>query len=406
MCRVDDGSLVRYADAIVRDGLLIGPGDVLAVHPEPIQRRLVVALTEAAYRAGARFVDVLEVDPRIMRVRALLAPEDTLDWRPAWEDARMRALLRENAGIVWISGSENPQVLADVPPGRAVRRVVDRPGLGPYRRAVGRADARFVVVSWPTPAWAAQVYPELTPEAAVATLGNDLLRFARLGADDPPDGWRRHAEMLAERAGRLTMLDLRELRLRASGTDLWLGLPEGATWRGGTNEVLGGLRITPNMPSEEVFTSPAPQATSGQFRCTRPLAIAGRMIEGIAGEFRRGRLVRIEAEGDDDREFLASFLARDRRAARLGEVALVDNSSRIGAAGRSYFTTLLDENAAAHIAFGQGFGDTREPGAPPVNRSVVHLDVMIGAPDMDVEAVDGRGRTVSIISDGSFAPGL
>ena len=402
---VDDGSLVRYADAIVRDGLLIGSGDVLAVHPEPIQREFVLALTEAAYRAGARYADVLYADPRVTRARALGAAEETLDWRPAWENARMRELLRVGAGIVWIAGSEDPQVLADVPPPRAVRRVVDRPGLDPYRRAVGRADARFAVVGWPTPAWAAQVYPELTPEAGVATLGNDLLRFARLGADDPPDGWRRHAEMLAERAARLTKLDLREIRLRASGTDLWLGLPEGTSWRGGINDVRG-LRITPNIPTEEVFTSPAPAATSGRFRCTRPLAIAGRMIDGIAGEFRRGRLVRIEAEADDDREFLASFLARDRGAARLGEVALVDNASRVGAAGRPYFTTLLDENAAAHIAFGQGFGDTRRPGAPAVNRSVVHLDVMVGAPDMHVEAVDGRGRTVTIIADGSFAPGL
>jgi aminopeptidase len=155
-----------------------------------------------------------------------------------------------------------------------------------------------------------------------------------------------------------------------------------------------------------VFTSPAPQATSGPFRCTRPLAIAGRVITGIAGEFRRGRLVRIEADGEDDREFLAAFLARDRGAGRLGELALVDSTSRVGEAGRPYFTTLLDENAAAHIAFGLGFGDTRGPGGPPVNRSVVHLDVMIGAPDMDVEAVDGRGRPVTIISGGLFAGDL
>ena len=228
MRRVDAGSLARYADAIVRDGLLIGSGDVLAVHPEPIQRELAIALTEAGYRAGARYVDVLETDPRITRARALLAPEDTLDWRPAWEDARMRELVREGAGIVWIAGSEDPQALADVPPARAVRRVTDRAGLPPYRRAVGRADARFAVVAWPTPAWAAQVYPELERDAAVATLGDDLLRFARLGADDPPDGWRRHAEHLAARAERLTALDLREIRLNGAGHRS----PPGAARRG------------------------------------------------------------------------------------------------------------------------------------------------------------------------------
>lgn len=405
MWNVDDGSLARYADAIVRDGLLIGEGDVLAVHPEPIQRRLAVALTEAAYRAGARYVDVLETDPRITRARALGAPVDTLDWRPAWEDARMRELVREGAGIVWIAGSEDPQVLADVPPARAVRRVTDRAGLPPYRRAVGRADARFAVVAWPTPAWAAQVYPDLPAEQGVAALADDLLCFARLAPDDPPDGWRQHAARLAERADRLTQLGLRELRLSAPGTDLRLALPEGASWRGGFNNVRGH-NITPNIPTEEVFTSPDQSATAGIFRCTRPLALAGRVIEGIAGEFRRGRLVRLEATDEGDREFLAGYLARDRGASRLGELALVDSSSRVGAAGRPYFTTLLDENAAAHIAFGLGFGDCRAPGTPAPNRSVVHLDVMIGAPEMDVEATDARGRTIAIIADGAFAAGL
>jgi aminopeptidase len=405
MRAVDDASLARYADAIVRDGLLIGDGDVLAVHPEPIQRELAVALADAGYRAGARYVDVLETVPRITRVRALGAPEDTLDWRPAWEDARMRELVREGAGIVWIAGSEDPQVLADVPPARAVRRVTDRAGLPPYRRAVGRADARFAMVAWPTPGWAAQVYPELAPDAALAALGRDLLSFARLGPDDPVDGWRLHAERLAARAARLTALDLRELRLTAPGTDLRLALPEGTSWRGGVNTVRGH-QITPNIPTEEVFTSPDQSATSGVFRCTRPLALAGRVIEGIAGEFKRGRLVRMEAADDGDREFLAGYLARDRGASRLGELALVDRSSRVGAAGRPFFTTLLDENAAAHIAFGLGFGDCRAPGTPPPNRSVVHLDVMIGSPEMDVEAVDGTGKTITIIADGAFAAGL
>ena len=233
--------------------------------------------------------------------------------------------------------------------------------------------------------------PSSAPEAAVAALGRDLLSFARLGPGDPADGWRRHAEQLAERAARLTALDLRELRLTAPGTDLRLALPEGTSWRGGINDVRGH-RITPNIPTEEVFTSPDQSATSGPFRCTRPLALAGRVIEGIAGEFKRGRLVRIEADDEGDREFLAAYLARDRGASRLGELALVDSSSRVGAVGRPFFTTLLDENAAAHIAFGLGFGDCRAPGAPPPNRSVVHLDVMIGSPEMDVEAVDAQGQ--------------
>ncbi|MDX6536114.1 MAG: aminopeptidase, partial [Gaiellales bacterium] len=351
---MDDASLERYADAIVRDGLLIGPGDVLSVHPEPVQRPFAVALTEAGYRAGARYVDVLEDDPRITRARALLAPEETLDWRPAWQDARMRELVRENAGIVWIAGAEDPQALADVPSARAVRKVVDRPGLAPYRRAVGRGDARFAVVAWPTPAWAAQVYPELDGEAAVEALGDDLLRFARLGPDDPPDGWARHVERLESVAKELTRRGLRELTLRGPGTELRLGVPEGARWIGGTLQGRHG-RFSPNVPTEEVFTSPTPRATEGTFACSRALELEGRSLDGIHGEFRRGRLVRIEASRPEESEFLQAYLARDAGAGRLGEVALVDGKSRVGAANRGYATTLLDENAASHIAFGSGF---------------------------------------------------
>jgi aminopeptidase len=185
-----------------------------------------------------------------------------------------------------------------------------------------------------------------------------------------------------------------------------VGLLPGASWQAARFETADGIPHMPNLPTEEVFTSPDQSATSGPFRCTRPLALAGRVIEGIAGEFLRGRLVRIEADDEGDREFLAGYLARDRGAQRLGELALVDSASRVGAAGRPYFTTLLDENAATHMAFGLGFADCRAPGAPPPNRSVVHLDVMIGAPEMDVVAVDARGRSVSVIADGRFADGL
>ena len=189
---VNETSLARYADAIVRDGLLIGPGDTLAVHPEPIQRELAVALTEAGYRAGARYVDVLETDPRVTRARALAAPEDTLDWRPAWEDARMRELVREGAGIVWIAGSEDPQALrrrAAGARGAPRDRSPGSPGLPPRRRPRRRALRRRGVAD------ARLGRPGLPrarrSDAGVAALGNDLLRFARLGADDPADGWRR-----------------------------------------------------------------------------------------------------------------------------------------------------------------------------------------------------------------------
>jgi aminopeptidase len=164
-----------------------------------------------------------------------------------------------------------------------------------------------------------------------------------------------------------------------------------------------GRRFAPNMPTEETFTSPDPRQTSGTFRCTFPLSFRGRLIEGLRGEFSNGRLVRLDADSDDDRDFVAAYIDSDRAGRRLGEVALVDASSRIGQARRIYYNTLLDENAAAHIAFGTGFGGTRsETPARAVNRSTIHLDVMIGSPKLEVTGVNARGRRIPLIRDGAW----
>jgi aminopeptidase len=401
---MDVDGLSRYADAIVRDALRLGDGDVLAVHGEPAHRDLLVALAEAGYRAGCRYCDVLTTDLRVKRVRALYAPADSLGEQPAWHDRRMRDLLAVDAGVVTVNGPGEPGLLGDVPPARAARetsRILA--GAPRYLRAVKSGDARFCVIAWPTPAWAAQVYPELDADAAVEALGDDLLRFARLAPDDPPDGWARHVARLESVAQELSARGVRELTLRGPGTDLRLGLPEGARWIGGTLQGRNG-RFSPNVPTEEVFTSPSPRATEGTFACSRPLELEGRTLDGIRGEFRRGRLVQIEAARPEDSEFLQAYMARDRGAGRLGEVALVDGMSRVGAATRGYGTTLLDENAASHMAFGSGFDFARDPGAERPNASRIHVDVMIGRPELEVHGRAARGASLAVLVDGVLLP--
>ena len=401
---MDAEGRTRYADAIVRDALRLGDGDVLAVHGEPAHRELLVALAEAGYRAGCRYCDVLTTDLRVKRARALHAPVDTLGEQPAWHDRRMRDLLAVDAGVVTVNGPGDPGLMSEVPPERAARETTRvLAGAPRYLRAVMRGDARFCVIAWPTPAWAAQVYPELAVEDAVAALGQDLLHFARLSPEDPPDGWARHVARLEAVATELTARGLRELTLRGPGTDLRLGLPEGARWIGGTLQ-RRNLRFSPNVPTEEVFTSPSPRATEGTFACSRPLEIEGRAIDGIRAEFRRGRLVRIDAARPEDAEYLTAYMARDRGAGRLGEVALVDGKSRVGAAGRGYGTTLLDENAASHVAFGSGFDFARDDGAERVNASRIHVDVMIGRPELEVRGRDAKGREIPVLVDGVLLP--
>jgi aminopeptidase len=401
---MDGEGLARYADAIVRDALRLGAGDVLAVHGEPAHRELLVALAEAGYRAGCRYCDVLTTDLRVKRVRVLYAPEDSLGEQPGWHDRRMRDLLAVDAGVVTVNGPGEPGLLGDVPPERAARetsRILA--GAPRYLKAVTRGDARFCVIAWPTPAWAAQVYPELAPEEAFEALGDDLLAFARLAPGDPPDGWARHVARLEEVARELTVRGLRELTLRGPGTDLRLGLSEGTRWIGGTLQGRHG-RFSPNVPTEEVFTSPTPRATDGTFACSRSLELEGRSLDGIHGEFRRGRLVRIEASRPEDSEFLEAYMSRDRGAGRLGEVALVDGQSRVGSAARSYRTTLLDENAASHMAFGSGFDFARDPGAERPNTSRIHVDVMIGRPELEVHGRDRHGAWIPVLVDGVLLP--
>jgi aminopeptidase len=398
----------RYADAIVQGCLRLRPDDTLFVVAEPAHRELAVALAEAGYRAGAQLVDVRYVDPRLRAARVRYARDEHLGPVTAWGVRQARAELEPTSAVVTLLGADDPGVFDDLPPERLAEDAM-RPlqHVKWYVRAATEGRRNWVGASWPTAYWAGQVYPDLDPAAARRRLAQDILWFCRLGPDDPPgfEGWTRHVEAIAARAEALTGLDLDRVELRAPGTRLDVRLAPGTRWLGG-QEVNGlGRLVAANIPTEECFTSPDARGTEGTFRCTRPLSFQNREIEGIAGEFRRGRLVRLEAATDADRDFLAAFLGSEPDTGRLGEVALVDSSSRIGQTRRTYVNSLIDENAVAHIAFGAGFGQTRLPdparrGARGVNRANLHLDVMIGSDDLEATGIGRDRRRVPLIRDG------
>jgi aminopeptidase len=399
-------SLERYADAIVRASLGIEKGDTLVVQGEPEHRELLVALAGSAYRAGARFVDVVTADPLVMRARLLHGSDDALGALSPWSRRRYREAAGLRGALAHITGEGEVGYLDGVPPERLATdysRLVKQ--LNFVRRAQLNMRSRWIIAGWPTDHWAGQVYPELEQAEAKRRLAADLLRFCRLADGDGrgTSGWRAHLRTLNRRSARLTKLDLARLELRGPGTELDIGFVEGTRWLGGSETLADGRKLASNMPTEEVFTSPDPRRTSGTFRCTFPLSFRGRLIHGLRGEFSRGRLVRLDADSDDDRDFVAAFIDTDRMGRRLGEVALVDASSRIGQTGRIYYNTLLDENAAAHIAFGSGFGGTRS-GTPArgVNRSTIHLDVMIGGPELEATGFSARGRSIPLIREGAW----
>ena len=398
--------LARYADAVVKVGISVGRDDDLLVTCQPAHREFAIALVEAGYRAGARSVDVEYLDPLVRAAYLLTAPDRAIGYVAPWRGTRVRASMRPETATLWIAGEGEPGALKDVPGKRLaadLTRAAKR--FGDVRRASQLGKRRWSIAAWPTESWAASVYPKLGAAAGQRMLARDLLDFCRVGPDDAPGvtGLRNHLSGLRRRAQRLSRLKLERLELRGPGTALDVSLHSDGLWLGGGTTNFWGKRTAPNLPTEECFTSPIAAATDGTFRCSQPLMFQGQLIDGISGEFRGGRLVRLDAKRG--RDFLADFLFEIKDADRLGEVALVDSSSRIGKAGRIYYNTLLDENAAAHIAFGSGFAHTRtnheeSRAARGVNRSEAHVDVMIGTSDFEATAIGTRGRRTPLIADG------
>ena len=399
-------ALARYADAIVRASLDVREGESLVVQGQPEHRELLVAVAESAYRAGAQFVDVVTSDPLVMRARLLHGSDEAIGALSPWSRRRFREVAGPRGALAQIAGEGEPGYLDGVPPERIATdysRFVKQ--IDFLRRAQLNMRARWTIAAWPTDHWAGQVYPNLKPLAAKRRLAKDLLRFCRLTDDDGKgtSGWLKHLRTLDRRSTKLSKLGLARLELRGPGTELDVAFVPGTFWLGGPETLVDGRTQAPNMPTEEVFTSPEARATNGTFQCTFPLSFRGRLINGLRGEFSNGRLIRLEADSDDDRDFVAAYIDTDKMGRRLGEVALVDASSRIGQSGRIYYNTLLDENAAAHIAFGSGFGGTRsETPARGVNRSTIHLDVMIGSPELEATGVNERGRRIPLIREGAW----
>ena len=400
--------LARYTDAIVDSCLHLGRGDLFVIRSAPEHRELAVALADAAYRRGVSHVESFVLDPRLQASRVRHATdENALGQTAPWHPMARPELRAPTTASVRIDGVQDPSVFDGLPTDRVQRELLGlRRAELRWARAGMDGHRRGTVVVWPTRAWAGLVYPDLDDAAARTTLARDLLGFCRLGPDDSPgtEGWDAHTARLTERGRALTAARLTKLELRGPGTTLDLALAPGHRWLGGPRTTTHGAQVTPNFPTEENFTSPLAPTVEGTFGCSRPLVHRGRLIEGIRGEFRKGRLVRLEADDPDARDFLAAQLDTDAGARRIGEIALVDASSRIGQTGRVYYNTLLDENAAAHFAFGAAYSQTRprETGRAGLNRSTIHLDVMIGTADLEATGVRADGSRVPLIADGAW----
>jgi aminopeptidase len=397
---MDDATLRRFADVVVGFGANVQPGQVVAVSCEPGKEFLVRAIAASAYRHGAKFVDVQYFDPWVKRARVEYARDEDLDFIPDWHGKRLLSLGEIGAARIGLSGPTAPGLLEDLDPARVGR---DRfPALKEAGKVVNDRTTNWTIAPCPTPAWARIVFPDLDEDEALERLEGHLMHVCRLDEEDPVAAWRSRADFLVATAQRLTDRGFDALHYEGPGTDLTVGLLPGTSWQAARFERADGLVHMPNLPTEEVFTSPDPERVDGEVTSTKPLVLTdGTVVRGLRVRFEGGRAVQLDA--DTAAETLRTIVARDEGASRLGEVALVDAEGRIGALDTVFYDTLLDENAASHIAFGQGFPFViADESRGRVNSSELHLDFMIGSNDLKVTGVTADGERVPVLVEGHW----
>ncbi len=381
-------------------GANVQPGQIFMVTAELGQEELARAVAAAAYDRGATFVDVVYFDPRVKRARIQNAKPETLDYVPDWYGERLLGLAAGHGARASFAGTTAPNLYDDLDKTLVGR---DRlPWLKETGQVVGERSTNWTIVPCPHPEWAKLVYPDLAPDDAYERLWQELEHVLRLDEPDPPRAWEQRMDTLNASARSLAERRFDAFELRGPGTELTVGMLPTHTWWAADFTTAEGLRHFPNLPTEEVFTTPDPARTEGHVASTKPLVLRdGTIIRGLRVRFEAGKAVEVDA--DENAEALRSQLAVDEGALSLGELALVDRQGRIGPLDTVFYDTLLDENAASHVAFGSGFPFlVEEPDAGRVNTSGTHIDFMVGSPELEVDGVTAAGERVPVLRNGDW----
>ena len=388
----------RLARVAVEYAVNVQPDQVVIVNCDYGQHDLARAIARHAYMRGARFVDVQYFDPHLKRARIEHANEETLDYVPPWYGQRVLAVDEAGGARISLSGSTSPGLLDDLDPARLGRDLLPR--VKESFEVINRGRVNWLVLPGPTEGWAKQVFPA-EPDP-LARLWEEIAHVCRLDEPDPVDAWRERFEVTAGVGERLSGLRFDAVHFEGPGTDLTVGLLPSSIWKNARDRTKGGVEFVANLPSEELTATPDPARAEGVVRSTRPLVLSdGTLIDGIEVRFEGGRAVSVGAETGSDA--LQGRTSVDEGARRLGEVALVDREGRIGPLGTVFYDTLIDENAASHLAFGGAYESlVGDEDVERINRSELHLDFMIGSDDVDVTGISGDGSRTPILRGGAW----
>jgi aminopeptidase len=391
------GQIERFAELVVRAGVNVQPGQGVVVDTDTAHVEIARAVVEAAYAAGAGWVETTWSDGPMQRAAVDHTTVEQLSRSRPWALARIEEWAEAGFASIALVGDANPHLFDGADPAKVAARKIEE--VQARRRAMfGRM--RWTVVAAPNPGWAAQIFGEPDVDRLWEAVGTAM----RLDSPDPAGEWQRRSATLAARAQQLDALELTEVRYVGEGTDLTVGLPANARWTGGGMIDPDGIAYLPNIPTEEVFTSPDRRRADGVIRVTRPMVILGQLITGLRVTFRDGKITEVAA--DEGADVIRAQVRSDEGASRLGEVSLVDKESRIAKAGIVFHNTLFDENAGCHVAWGQSFPfavaggmamSEQERAGLGLNMSGVHTDVVVGGDGITVTGTGPKG-TVEIIS--------
>ncbi len=408
--------LRKYAEAIVKVGLNLRRGQRLIITNAtargvpPAGRALVHEVTRAAYTAGARFVDVLWGDEELMRLRLQHAPGDSLGEYPTWQIKGILDMIKNGDALLSIYAND-PDVYKGLDPERV--GAMQKSHLENYQDVsinITRNAINWCVVASAAPAWAAKMFPDLTPREAQEKLWQAIFETTRIVEPDPVAAWGVHIQKLRRRADYMQAKKYTSLHYKSEQTDFTVGLPYGHKWISAQSLAENGVIFTANMPTEEIFTLPDRQRADGVVASTFPLSYAGSLIEDFTVRFENGKIVNVTAKKNE--AILKKLVDTDEGSTRLGEVALVPASSPIARRGHLFYNTLFDENASCHIAIGRAYRFTliggeeltdEEFATAGGNTSLAHVDFMIGSPQIDIDGIREDGTREPVMRSGEWA---
>jgi aminopeptidase len=407
---IDPTKLNRLAEVAVKVGVRLQQGQDLLLTASTAALPLVRKVTEHAYKAGAGIVTPILSDEELTLARYRYGHDFGFDRAAGWLYEGMAKAFSGNTARLAIVG-ENPMLLSGEEPAKVARASkANSKAYLPALEKIVNFDTNWNLIAFPSASWARQVFPDDAEDVAVSKLAEAIFAASRVDGENPIAAWEKHNRVLQQRTEWLTGQRFSALHYSAPGTDLTIGLADGHEWVGGASTTRTGITCNPNIPTEEVFTTPHCRRVSGHVVSSKPLSYQGTLIDNIQVRFEEGRIV--EAKASRGEEVLNKVLDTDEGARRLGEVALVPHSSPISKSGLLFLNTLFDENAASHIALGQCYSKCFVDGARLTphqiaaqggNQSLIHIDWMIGSDKTDIDGIDAEGRRVPVFRKGEWA---